>query len=346
VKTDFRYSKNGDTYTKGGEENAGQGKYALANGVKGFKVSGVSYDKTTGGDGLDDETLISTNYYLYVGGETSVTVNAQDDSVKCNYGSITIDNSTLNLTTYDDGVSSDGITTVVNSDIPINSSYEGLEGGQVLLKGANNRIRIKASDDGINAATDYTDLYPNLLIQIDDGYTYVDAEGDGLDSNGDIKITGGTTIIEGTTSGGNNALDVGEENGGKLLVNGGTLFACGSSDMAVTPDASSTIHTVCYFGNTIASGSVMTLSGPDGTPVITYTIGKNSGEIIISSPLIEEGKTYTLYQGTTSLATFEIVFWTMVNTVGTSGGQGGGQGGPGGNQPGGSMPGGQPGTRP
>ena len=47
-------------------------------------------------------------------------------------------------------------------------------------------------------------------------------------------------FISVTGTGTNNAIDYGSENGGKCTVSGGTVIACGSSQMAEYPDSDST----------------------------------------------------------------------------------------------------------
>ena len=65
-------------------------------------------------------------------------------------------------------------------------------------------------------------------IKITGGTLEVDAEGDGLDSNGSIFLSGGTVYVNGPVSDGDGALDY---NGGADIT-GGTIIAVGSSGMA------------------------------------------------------------------------------------------------------------------
>lgn len=66
------------------------------------------------------------------------------------------------------------------------------------------------------------------------------ASGDGLDTNGTMKMSGGTVIVNGPVSSGNGALDY--DNG--FPVTGGTLIAACSSGIALAPDSSSTQYFV------------------------------------------------------------------------------------------------------
>ena len=63
---------------------------------------------------------------------------------------------------------------------------------------------------------------------------YIEAEGDGFDSNGNGVITGGIVLVNGPTSGGNGVFDVGDNNN-TLTITGGIVIGAGTSDMAVTP---------------------------------------------------------------------------------------------------------------
>jgi hypothetical protein len=47
----------------------------------------------------------------------------------------------------------------------------------------------------------------NCQFNVSGGTIYVSAQGDGLDSNGSISISGGLVLCEGPTNGGNSAID-------------------------------------------------------------------------------------------------------------------------------------------
>lgn len=324
---DWRYILKNGVYTKIASDYMGsEAKYALANGVKGMKVGEIAYDSD--GDDEDDKTITGEDYYLFIGGGANITANTQDDAVKCNYGDITIDASYLTIDAYDDGASADGITTITNSTVKINSCYEGLEGEQVILKGDANNIQIDSEDDGINAASDY---YSDLKIQIEGGYVYVNADGDGLDSNGYLNITGGTVVVDGPSDGGNSALDT--ETG--IYLDGGTVLASGSSGMLETPSSQSTQYCLVYSGSSLNSGTVISLKDSSGNTLLSHTLVKTAQAFTISSPDIGKGSSYTLYSGSSSLAVFTVS--AIVTSSGTSssgntntGGNGGQGFGPGG----------------
>ena len=100
----------------------------------------------------------------------------------------------------------DAANDAINSAITISKSYEGLEGTIVNLFGGN--VTLNASDDGINAAnSDGTYASLGYSINITGGTYNVKSYGDGLDSNGNINITGGYTTISSSSFGGEAGID-------------------------------------------------------------------------------------------------------------------------------------------
>ena len=87
---------------------------------------------------------------------------------------------------------------------------------------------LDAESDEPNAA-----VFSKDDLTINGGYLYVNAGGDGLDSNGSIERTGGTVIVNGPTNDGNGPLDY----LGTFNISGGLLVAVGSSGMAQAPSA-------------------------------------------------------------------------------------------------------------
>ena len=156
-----------------------------------------------------DDAIHGENVYINGG---VLTISAGDDAIKAEYE--------LNIGTEDGG-----------PEINITESYEGLEGATVNLWGGNGTII--TSDDGINAAnSDLTDYAYELNIY--GGSWYINAGGDGLDSNGDINVSGGYTEVYGSTNGDNAALDYGDF-GSSFNVTGGTVIGIGMAQMATTP---------------------------------------------------------------------------------------------------------------
>lgn len=133
----------------------------------------------------------------------------------------------------------------------------------------------------------------NACITINGGTIYVNAGGDGIDSNGYFYMNGGTVYVEGPENNGNGALDYayGAE------ISGGTILAIGASGMAMGfGENSSQPSLFLRLREWQTAGAEITLS--DGEEVLfSYTSQKGFNSIVLSLPDLEQGVTYTLTCG-------------------------------------------------
>ena len=119
-----------------------------------------------------------------------------------------------------------------------------------------------------------------LYIKIAGGTLTVSADGDGLDSNGGLLVTGGTTIVYGPTSDGDSALDY----DGSAIVTGGTLAAIGSAGMVESFDEASTQPVVTYYcTETKSADTIITLTDSDGSALFTVTPEKAYASIVTTA---------------------------------------------------------------
>lgn len=131
-------------------------------------------------------------------------------------------------------------------------------------------------------------------IAINGGDIYINAEGDGIDSNASLVISGGKTVIEGAASSGDSALD----HDGLFEVNGGTLIAVGSAAMIENPAESSKQNVIsAYMQSSVPAGTEITLRDESGNNIMSYTVSKQIGHLMFSSDELETGKTYYIYAG-------------------------------------------------
>lgn len=167
----------------------------------------------------------------------------------------------------------------------------------------------------------------DVYIKITGGTITVNAGGDGIDSNGNLYITGGTVYVAGPTSNGDGALDYEEE----ASITGGTLIAAGSSGMAQGMGSNSTqCSMLVNLSETIAAGSVISLKDSSGNVLISWTSPKQFSSVVISTAELAQGSTYTLVTGDTQTEVTLSSVATTSGNAGFGGGFGGGLGGAGG----------------
>lgn len=332
-KDDYRYIKNGSTYQKVASDYNGNitYRYALMQGCKGIKAGEIEYDSD--GDGEDDVIITDNAMYTIIIKSGDITINSTDDAIHCNSGDVYVYGGNITIDTFDDAVTSDRLTSIKGGDIVINTSYEGIEGGYVEILGGN--IKLYSTDDGINAASDDKEI--KEYIYVADGNIFVNADGDGLDSNGSILITGGNLTVQGPTSGADGSLD--SETG--ILINGGTVIVYGSLGMMETPASNSTQYVVSYISNTgIADGTTITVKDSNSNVIFEFEIEQQSSSVIISCPEFKENETYTVYSGENELETFTVT--SVITSIGSNfgGGMHNGMGGFGGGMKPDDIPGG------
>ena len=233
------------------------------------------------------------------------TLDAEDDTLHSN-GNLVIHDGTYTLSSGDDGIHADSNVTIAGGIIDIAKSYEGIEGLSIDVTGGESSVL--ASDDGINAAGgndssgfegpgpggDQFASTEGAYIHVSGGILHVNASGDGIDSNGDITVSGGETYVSGPTNDGNGTLDY----SGTAQITGGIFVASGSSGMAQNFDSSSTQGVIMVNVEEQEANTEITLLDISGTELLGWTAEKEYSSVIVSSPEIQQGETYTLKAGT------------------------------------------------
>lgn len=258
-------------------------------------------DTSSGND--DDATskgIKSGGAMVISGGE--ITVSSTDHCVH-SAGTLNINEGVLTLSSSaGKGISAHGDLQIDGGTIDVLSSTEGIE-SKALFTVNGGEISVTATDDGLNSGggSDYfgfssgTDEGGTHDMYINGGFIYINAAGDGIDSNGNITINGGTVLVNGPTSGGDGALDCGDRNN-TITVNGGTLVAVGSLQMAENPSASSAQNSICAQVS-LNAGDTLALLDESGNSIVVFTVEKQVQHVVISSPDIKTGGTYSLYTG-------------------------------------------------
>lgn len=306
-------SDNYGGFMGGGHGGMGGGR---PDGMGGMNRPMAFTDTTADTDASTDEStsmkgIKSSGSMLIENGEFNI--NSADDAVHSNL-SVTVNGGTFQIASGDDGFHADENLTIYSGVINITECYEGLEALNVNVAGGD--IKLKATDDGLNAAggTDSSgtggrggDMFggpggmmggngsSNGSVVISGGTLYINSSGDGIDANGTLEISGGYTTVVGPTQGDTATLDYDKS----ATISGGTFIGTGASGMAQTFSQSSQGVISLSVGNQSA-GTTINLKDSDGNTIITFSPELSFAVLIISSPDIVSGETYAVEIGSYS----------------------------------------------
>ncbi len=281
----FIKASNFNIVSGGGSQNAQSHRGGMA-GIAGTK-------------GIKAETELNIT-------DTNAYIDSADDALHSNTD-VNITGGSFVILSGDDAVHADNNLILAPAAMDIQKCYEGLEGAYITINSGD--IKIISSDDGINATglnfsggmgrimmqggsakTESEDIY----LTLNGGNIYIETSGDGFDSNGSAVINGGILKIYGPENSGNGSIDVGD-GGYVLIVNGGTLFAAGSSGMAEAPYNSSKQNTLVFYLNEyMSAGSEIRITDKDGNEIISAISNKKFDWICVSDKNIKQGATYIL----------------------------------------------------
>lgn len=236
----------------------------------------------------------------------------------------------------------------VKHDAAISSNISlGFEGkGSLIVNGDNEGIEVKhghltfnggsfvinSHDDPLNASEDGV-----AVVTINDGYIFSSVtsdpqyEGDGLDSNGYIKINGGTAINLAHPY----SMDSGIDSDMGSFINGGTVIGAGNMYDPIE-DTSEQLYMMLQFSE--STDDLLVVTDKNDKPVFAYDFPHSYTYIAFSTSELEEG-IYHVYLGGEIVGTEKDGLYTDIisYTGGTrlhhggqmTGGFGPGMGGPG-----------------
>lgn len=241
----------------------------------------------------------------------SFHIDSADDAIHSN-GSAQINGGAYTLTTGDDGIHAEETLSINSGTITIEKSYEGLESLHLVIRGGD--ITLNADDDGLNAAggTDQSGFgggfgrgdrfggrgfggmsTGNGSITIIGGTLSVTASGDGIDANGSFRMDGGSVTVCGPTHGDTATLDYDTT----AEINGGTFIGTGASGGMSQTFSGGTQGKIAVRVNNASAGTPITLTDTAGIPLLSHAPALDYQLIILSSPDILPGETYTLQVG-------------------------------------------------
>ncbi len=277
----------------------------MSNNMSGDTSSTSSEDTT---DESSSMKGIKTSGSLIIE-DGSFDINSADDGLHSNI-SMDIYGGTFEIATGDDGIHAEETLVIEDGSINITESYEGLEALDINIKGGD--ISLISSDDGMNAAggVDQSGVQggrdgefgnpmhggmsanSNGSIVISGGTIHIYASGDGIDANGSLEMSDGYVEIVGPTVGDTATLDYDTT----ATITGGTFIGVGASNMAQSfSDTEQGV--IAVSAGTQTAGTVITLTDDAGNEILSYTTYESFQVIILSSPDIKIGESYTLSVG-------------------------------------------------
>lgn len=254
------------------------------NTVKGTENSledGSTYATDEEGNDIGKGTIFSNDDLYFTGeGELNVTGNYKH-TVKSD-DNIFVMSGTINLSATKDGMNANDTFLMDGGTITIENAVEGIEGTYVVVN--DGTVTATASDDGVNAATD---------LQVNGGTLYVTcSNGDALDSNGSMEISGGLVVAHGTEAP-ECGLDCDDSS---ILITGGTIIATGGSNSS--PDSENDTQYSILLG-AATKGDTIGILDADGNTIFAYETDLSYSNLLVSVEDIVEGETYTVYTGGT-----------------------------------------------
>ena len=267
-------------------------------------------------NGVTINSETSAPLYIFEADKVFVTLADGTENILSNGGTFTV-------ASGDDAFPAAETLTVTAGTIDITESYEGLEALDIRVEGGD--ITLVASDDGLNAAggTDSSGTTGGRdgrfgggpggngggtggngggmssswdgSIVISGGSLQINASGDGIDANGSVTISGGYTVVTGPTQGDTATLDYDVS----AVITGGTFIGTGASGMAQT-FSDSEQGVVSVSTGSQSAGTAVTLADQEGNTLITCTPEESFQVVILSSPDLVSGETYTITIGDAS----------------------------------------------
>jgi len=308
----------GGAYPGGGDHGGGPGGMGGPGGRRDVQAQPTATTTSSTDESTSMKGIKTGNSLLISGG--NFNINSADDGLHSDL-SMVINGGDFNIASGDDGVHAEETLEVTACTMTITECYEGLEALHIKVGGGD--IDLTATDDGLNAAggTDQSGMggrddgnfggrgpggmgggmsAGNGSIVISGGKLHINSSGDGIDANGTLEISGGYTVVVGPTQGDTATLDYDKS----ATISGGTFIGTGAAGMAQTFSGSENQGVISVSVGNQSAGTEIILTDKNGNEIISYAPELNYAVVILSSPDIAKGESYTITVGEQS-ADFE-----------------------------------------
>lgn len=213
-------------------------------------------------------------------------------------GTITIKNGTIKISSTDDGIHSETSVVFDGGSTTISKSYEGVESIYIYMNGG--MLDLTASNDGINTSKGTkaggTESNDGSCLYVTGGTLMANAtNGDAIDSNGNLEISGGIVIANGPLNGVEEAVDF----NGTFKMTGGLFIGAGSNSNMTKAMSSSSTQANLYIASSavISSSTLLHIQNASGTDLLTFKPKNGGYKFLFSSSALTKGASYLIYTG-------------------------------------------------
>ncbi len=292
IKSDSTLTINGGEFTINSADDALHSNEYIS-------ILGGKFDIQTGDDGMHADTS------LFVGLEeeaSNIDISIRNCYEGLEAGTVYVNSGTINVNSTDDGVNAAGGNDGSGSNGRPGDGFNPGGGRPGSMGGPGGRLAVMNTDsaeDGNNSAAKSDSIYAagntGYAININGGTLYVKAAGDGLDSNGDISISGGNIIVYGAAAGGPGSDNFPFDHDGSFAITGGYIFGAGSSQMEEGVQSSTQGYIVNR--NTYSQGDVICVQDSQGNVLFTEALAERVNYMMYSSPEMTASGSYSFQMG-------------------------------------------------
>ena len=213
----------------------------------------------------------------------SLVLDASGDALRAD-GALTMTGGALSITCGGDGLRAGGDVAVSGGVIWVDECETGLSGANVSVRNA--EVSIVSAGAGLYALSGRG----GDASVLDGAKLTIAAGGDGIAAGADVYLAGGETSIccSGRSGAPLNAA-------GEVFADGGTLIAAGGSDESAIAEDSAQAVLRARFNGTLREGARVVVENESGEAVFSFAPENDFSRLLLTSPALMQGETYTLY---------------------------------------------------